>query len=80
MAGRFTPGSLRRRIMLSAISAPVLPQDTADGRLAALRTAVDGRPHGGVLAVAHHVAGLVVHRHDFGGVADFAPPVQRLAL
>src|SRR6056297_814610 len=29
MAGRFTPSILRRRIMLSAISAPVLPQLTA---------------------------------------------------
>mmetsp|Transcript_3496 Transcript_3496/g.6237 ORF Transcript_3496/g.6237 Transcript_3496/m.6237 type:complete len:238 (+) Transcript_3496:458-1171(+) len=29
MAGRFTPSSLRRRIIEIAISAPVLPQDTA---------------------------------------------------
>ncbi len=33
---------------------------------------VDGGPHRGALAVAHDVAGLGVHRDDFGDIADLA--------
>ena len=37
-------------------------------------------PHGCALAMAHHLAGLVAHRHGPGGMADFAAPGQTLAL
>ena len=34
--------------------------------------AFDGRPHGGVAAMAHDLAGLVLHRHHARGMADRA--------
>ena len=54
-----------------AISAPVLPADDRDIGLALLH-AIDGVPHGGVLAPAQHMAGLVLHADAARRVANGA--------
>ena len=78
MAGRSMPGSLRRRSIETAISAPVFPQET-DGRGLAGADGVDRRPHRRALSVAHDGAGLGVHRDDARRPAHERPSVE-LAL
>ncbi len=71
MAGRLTPSSLRSCSIDTAISAPVLPHDTAAEGFPRFHRP-NCAPHRGRLAVAHHVAGLGIHRHNLVGVADVA--------
>lgn len=76
MAGRLTPGSLRRRSIDSAISAPVLPQDTA-------AVASPGAP----VSIVDHIEvpsplrstwlGLSPMLTTFGSIADVAAPGTR---
>jgi hypothetical protein len=73
MAGRFTPGSLRSRIIDSAISAPVLPQDTAAS--ASPERTDSSADHIDVsFALAQHLAGLVIHGDDARYNPDLITP------
>ena len=70
MAGRSMPGIVLSSNFAIAISAPVLPAETA-ASASPLLDRVDGEPHGGFpTALAQRLARLVVHLDGDIGVHD----------
>ncbi len=81
MAGRDMPGMVFSTKRAMAISAPVLPAETAAWASPSLHR-IDGLPHAALAAAAaQRLAGLVVHGDLDVGVADFRPGLElRLAF